>query len=116
VTEEDIVLDKRHGHKNGNYIYFIISAPNKEAIHMEQATLAYYLAENNYDNIAVPVPSVQGNWLVTNQGKSYLALRLSEQPRNHSVSSMPSSGQRLAEFHRLGSMYQYEPTAVSSYG
>lgn len=112
-TEDILVLDNRQGNKSGNYVYFIISASNREAIHMEQTTLAYYLDENNYDNIAIPVPTAQGNWLVTHEGKHHLVLQVNEQRERSNVSS---PGQQLAEFHTVGSKYQYEPTAISSYG
>lgn len=79
---------------------------------MEQASLAYYLAENNYPNLAIPIRNKQGDWFLEYQGKRYMVLQLHEQQRvNHS-----SPGRQLAEFHQLGSMYRYEPKEISSYG
>ncbi|MEN1969782.1 hypothetical protein WMZ97_17090 [Lentibacillus sp. N15] len=111
-TEDIAVLDNRHGNKSGDNIYFIISAADKEAIHMEQAALAYYLAENNYPNLAIPVRTKHGDWFIEHQGKHYLVLQVNEQRKQ--ISSSP--GRQLAEFHQLGAMYQYEPKETSSYG
>ncbi|GGB36590.1 hypothetical protein F3157_03330 [Virgibacillus dakarensis] len=111
-TEGTVMLDNRYGNKNGEYIYFIISADNKEAIHMEQAALAYYLAENNYHHTALPIQTRHGDWFLEYQGKHYLVLQV-----NLLGERNPSSpGRQLAEFHELGATYRYEPQKISSYG
>lgn len=110
--EEKVVLDQRNGCKSGQYIYFIMSADNKEAIHMEQAALAYYLAENNYAGTAIPIPTIHGDWVANVEGKRYLVLQVTEWRGQNTA----AEGKQLADFHQLGSLYRYEPQEISSYG
>ncbi|MFD1039467.1 hypothetical protein ACFQ3N_13845 [Virgibacillus byunsanensis] len=109
---ERMILDEMEGIKTDEYLYFTISANNKEIIHMEQAALAYYLAENNYKQVAIPIPNVHGEWFTKYQDKKYLVLQVqSIQDRPHI-----SHGKLLANFHHTGANYSYEPNEISSYG
>ncbi|WP_164668256.1 hypothetical protein [Virgibacillus doumboii] len=98
--------------KQGNYLYFTISAEHKEIIHMEQAALAYYLYENNCPQVAIPVPNSQGDWFTDYLNKTYCVLRL----KNTSSDTGLAQGETLAQFHQLGSRFNYEPQEISSYG
>lgn len=98
--------------KQGNYLYFTIFSEQREIIHMEQAALAYYLYENNYPQVAVPVPNNQGEWFTSYQGKNYIVLRL----EYSSSDSGLMQGGTLGQFHQLGSRFNYEPQEISSYG
>ncbi|OZU88853.1 hypothetical protein CIL03_09715 [Virgibacillus indicus] len=111
-TEEKVMLDGRDGYKQDEYVYFTISADNKEIIHMEQAALAYYLMENRYSQLAVPIPNIHGDWITKNQGSDYMVFQLRH---NHSENPY-SSGASLGNFHQVGSAYSYEPKSISSYG
>ncbi|MUK90013.1 hypothetical protein GMD78_16705 [Ornithinibacillus sp. L9] len=100
------------GYKDDQYLYFIIPSKNKETIYMEQAALAYYLFENGYDHIALPIPAVNGEWFRMINDDSCMVVKV-EQLRNH---SSISHGMRLAQFHQLSSSYNFEPQEISSYG
>lgn len=109
---EKMTVDGREGFKNAEYIYFTISSQNKEAIHMEQAALAYYLVENGYNHTAYPIQNVQGNWLTRSQENTYIVAKvnqLQETPLN-------KHGKILADFHQTNTAYHYEPENISSYG
>ncbi|WP_106496800.1 hypothetical protein [Lentibacillus sp. Marseille-P4043] len=110
--EAEIILDQRKGYKSADHTYFIISADNKEVIHMEQAALAYYLAENNYTEMAIPIPTIHGEWILHYQGENYLVLQVNQLKDQNGL----SQGKQLAAFHHVGAMYRYEPHEISSYG
>lgn len=111
-TEEKVMLDGRDGYAQDEYVYFTISADNKEIIYMEQAALAYYLMENRYSHMAVPIPNIYGEWITKNQDSDYMVFQLQ---RNHSGVGY-SKGELLGNFHHIGSAYSYEPKSISSYG
>lgn len=98
--------------KNNEYYYFTILANNREVIHMEQAALAYYLMEQNYDNVAIPIPNIHGDWFTNYQEKNYLVLQF----RNKQEWGQLPHGKQLAVFHETGIAYRYEPKEISSYG
>ncbi|GAB3047672.1 protein kinase family protein [Virgibacillus ainsalahensis] len=112
-TEDKLTIDGREGYLMDEYVYFTISSDNKEIIHMEQAALAYYLAENQYTHIAVPIPNIHGEWYTAYQSKKYLVVQVQLLQLDD---SHISSGALLAEFHQTGTAYAYEPQAISSYG
>lgn len=94
------------------YVYFITSIDNNEIIHMEQAVVAYYLAENGYSHMAIPIPNHQGGWLTSYEDVSYMVVKgLASR-----TESQAANGSLLAQFHQIGSLYHYEPQAISSYG
>ncbi|QKY71666.1 hypothetical protein Len3610_09430 [Lentibacillus sp. CBA3610] len=98
--------------KDDNYVYFTISGEQKEIIHMEQAALAYYLYENNYTQMTIPMPNSQGEWYTTYNDSFHMVLRV----KHSATTAQFTHGERLAAFHMTGSMYQYEPQTISSYG
>lgn len=106
------VVDGRQGFLDDKYVYFITSADDKEAIHMEQATLAYHIVETGFEQVALPIPNINGQWITEHEGKRYMVLRYAFTPRE--VTS--SHGQLLANFHRVNQSYQFDPPNVSSYG
>lgn len=111
-SEEPIMVDNIKGYKKGEYVYFIIFAENKEIIHMEQATLAYFLAEQFSDYIAIPIPNVQGEWFTSLNESAYIVLQI----KINDWSRRIAGGEDLAQFHQLGTTYNYEPQTISSYG
>ncbi|WP_077297584.1 hypothetical protein [Virgibacillus pantothenticus] len=96
----------------GQYVYFITSIENNEIIHMEQAVVAYYIAENSYNHMAIPIPNHQGEWLTPYQDKHCIVVQGTDVGPSHQA----TSGSMLAQFHQMGSQYSYEPKAISSYG
>ncbi|AIF44029.1 hypothetical protein [Virgibacillus sp. SK37] len=112
-SEESIIVDDIKGYKKGEYIYFIIFAENKEIIHMEQATLAYFVAEKFPDYIAIPIPNVQGEWFSRLNESAYIVLQIKISDWSHKAAG---GGEELAHFHQFGSTYNYEPQTISSYG
>ncbi|WP_040912596.1 hypothetical protein [Lentibacillus jeotgali] len=110
--QEKTVWDGREGFKDANYVYFTISAKQKKVIHMEQAALAYYLQENNYRHMSIPIPNSEGEWYTRYNDSYHMVLRVN----NASSGNHPAHGEQLAAFHRTGSLYQYEPQTISSYG
>ncbi|RLL46497.1 hypothetical protein D8M04_04630 [Oceanobacillus piezotolerans] len=111
-VEEKIRLDDKEGYKQGNQIYFITSALNKETIYMEQAAIAYFLRENGYHDVAIPIVNVRGEWFTKVEDQSYLVIQI-EFYREDEIDSV---GIRLAGLHQLGEAYQYQPREISSYG
>ncbi|SET34189.1 spore coat protein YutH [Oceanobacillus limi] len=100
------------GYRDDQYLYFIIPATNKETLYMEQAALTYYLVENGYNHVALPVPTINGEWFRPIDNTNYMVLRIQQLQGQIST----SYGKKLAEFHQLSSNYQYEPQEISSYG
>lgn len=106
------VVDEKQGFIDDKYVYFIMSADNKEAIHMEQATLAYFLVENGFNQVALPIPNINGDWITEHEENRYMVVRHSFSKRETAT----SHGQLLANFHRVNQTYQYDPPNISSYG
>lgn len=111
-ANEKTVWNGVEGLKHNNIFYFTISVEDREIIHMEQAALAYYLYENNYTHTAIPVPNRKGDWYTEYENKYYMVFRTEDKSVDNSV----LHGESLARFHQIGSKYQYEPQAISSYG
>ncbi|ASN04877.1 protein kinase family protein [Virgibacillus necropolis] len=111
-TEGTCFLDGAEGFIGNEYIYFIIPAENKEAIHIEQLALAYYLFENGVNNVAVPVENVNGEWTTLFMGDEYTVVKMRPLDRNLKL----SHGKLLAHLHRVGAGYPFEPQDFSSYG
>jgi spore coat protein YutH len=111
VTEQ-VRINEREGFRDRDYIYFIISATNKEMIHLEQAALAYYLSEIGYNHTAIPIPTMGNSWFVEKDNNHYFVLRVADVQRDTEA----SHGKKLAEFHNKTSQYSYEPKEISSYG
>ncbi|CDQ39207.1 MULTISPECIES: protein kinase family protein [Virgibacillus] len=110
--EEKRWVDGKECFKSGEYVYFTISIDNNEVIHMEQAVVAYYLAEDYYVHMAVPIQNHQGEWFTPFQDAMYMVIQGKLTTREFDI----SDGKLLAEFHQIGNAYQYEPKAISSYG
>ncbi|MFS0674368.1 hypothetical protein [Ornithinibacillus sp. 179-J 7C1 HS] len=111
-VKEQVMINGREGFRDQDYIYFIISANNKEMIHLEQAALAYYLSELGYKHTAVPIPTMGNSWFVEKDNNHYFVLRVS----NIQEQIAKSHGRLLAEFHNQTATYSYEPQEISSYG
>ena len=104
-------IEEREGYQKERYHYFTIPATNKEMILMEQATLAYFLRENGLYNVAYPIRNINGDWFTNYGNELWMVLVLDdESPRQE------SPGKMLGDIHRIGSSFQYEPKAISSYG
>lgn len=110
-TEEKVVVDGRNGFTSDGMFYFNTNSANFETIHLEQAVLAYYLLENGYRQIALPIQNKQEEWFTDYIGNRYLIYRVAE--RNLEKAN---PGKNLAEFHQIGSAYGFEPKEISSYG
>ncbi|MFZ3576763.1 hypothetical protein [Virgibacillus sp. DJP39] len=111
-TEGTCFLDGAEGYIGNEYIYFIIPAVNNETIHAEQLSLAYYLFENGLNNIAVPVQNINGDWVTLFMGEEYIVTKTQHINQQNRL----EHGQYLANFHRIGAGYPYEPQDFSSYG
>ncbi|WP_099160008.1 hypothetical protein [Virgibacillus ndiopensis] len=111
-VEEKVILDRKECFKNNEYFYFTILTDNREVIHMEQAALAYYLTEQNMRHVAIPIPNINGEWFTEYQDNNYMVLRF----RYKQERELLSHGELLANFHKTGSSYEYEPQEISSYG
>lgn len=110
--KEKITIDGKEGYKDAEYIYFTIPVRNKEIIHMEQAALAYYLAENGYPHTACPIQNVNGKWFTVSGEDTYITVKV----KQFQGKSLRIHGKQLADFHQANASYLYEPEAVSSYG
>lgn len=110
-AEEKIIVAERNGFMSDGLFYFTIDSANYEIIFMEQAVLAYYLFENGYRHVALPIRNREEEWFSDFYGSNYLLYQLSE--RNL---EKESPGKSLAVFHQIGSNYQFEPQTISSYG
>ncbi|WP_404453874.1 hypothetical protein LG329_04450 [Virgibacillus necropolis] len=111
-TEGSCFLDGVEGYIGNEYIYFIIPAGNKEVIHTEQIALSYYLFENGINRNAAPIQNVNQEWTTLFMGEEYIVVKMHPLDRELNL----SHGQALANFHRVGSSYPYEPQDFSSYG
>jgi spore coat protein YutH len=109
---EEIVVEEKVGFKSGNSFYFTILATNNKVIHMEQASLAYYLVENGYYQIAHPIPNIHGDWITSYHDARYMVLKVTQLNENIRV----NHGKLLAQFHQTNNAYGFEPKHISSYG
>ncbi|WP_026907003.1 hypothetical protein [Paucisalibacillus globulus] len=109
---ERVSINGREGFRDNDYYYFIISSSNKEMIHLEQAALAYYLAEIGYKHTAIPVPTRENNWFAEKDKNHYMVFRVSTVQTDR----QQSHGKSLATFHNKSATYSYEPKEISSYG
>lgn len=110
--EEKRWIDGKECFKSGEYVYFTISIDNNEIIYMEQAVVAYYLAEDYYTHMAIPISNNQGEWFTVFQDTQLMVVQGKLSYREITL----SDGKLLAEFHQIGNAYGYEPKAISSYG
>src|SRR5699024_4395464 len=79
---------------------------------MEQAVLAYYLAEKNHAEVAYPIQNNEGKWISNWQGEQRIVYK-KEYQLNQPVKR---EGEALASFHQTNRDYQYEPVQISSFG
>lgn len=108
----EVEINGRLGYPDHEYVYFTISSNNNKAIHMEQATLAYYLVENGYPQTAFPIPNLNGEWITTIEKHNYIVVKVKSLQNDILI----SHGEMLANFHQRNMAYNYEPQYVSSYG
>ncbi|KPH78698.1 MULTISPECIES: hypothetical protein [Bacillaceae] len=111
-VDEKIGFDREEGYRTGNHVNFITSVENKEMVYLEQASLAYFLRDNHIDHITLPIPNLQGEWFTSYHNNNYMVMQVS----NIQQMDKNFEGRRLAEFHQIGSRYQYQPKEISSYG
>lgn len=111
-VREQVDYNGKIAYTDGEYVYLTITATNKEVIHMEQASLAYYLVEQGYDRVAFPIRNMHSNWMTEVDGKRYMVMKV-KQP---GMVRKESHGKLLAEFHNINQMYRYQPQYISSYG
>ncbi|WP_156288524.1 protein kinase family protein [Oceanobacillus salinisoli] len=111
-VEEKIGFGREEGYRNGNNFYFITSIENREMVYLEQASLAYYLKENQVDHISLPIPNLQGEWFTPYHDKNYMVMQVNNMQQDNRI----SHGLGMAEFHQVGAQYQYQPKEISSYG
>ncbi|WP_152655040.1 hypothetical protein [Oceanobacillus sp. CFH 90083] len=107
------LIEEREGYQKEHYHYFTIPAGNKEMILMEQATLAYFLRENGLYNVAYPIRNINGEWFTNYANELWMVLVLED---GLQILNQESMGKMLGDIHRIGSMFQYEPKTISSYG
>lgn len=106
-----VTIDGRTGFLADGSIYFTMKSTDVETVHLEQAVLAYYLLENGFSHIALPIKNMKNEWFTVYGKEHYLTYRVTM--RN---SERQNNGTALAAFHQIGSAYSYEPKALSSYG
>lgn len=106
------MIEQREGYQRENNIYFTISARNKETILMEQAALAYFLREQGIFLVAYPIKNTNGEWFTNYANNIWMVIVL------ESLSNLDEFriGEHLGNMHYIGSQFQYEPKAISSYG
>lgn len=110
---QEIQIDGKTGFTDGEYFYFITPMKNKEIIHMEQATLAHFLLEMGWANIAYPIQNRHGSWFTSYKDNKYIVYRV--QQLGHETERL-KHGAYLAAFHSKNSAYRFQPQAISSYG
>lgn len=111
-AEDKIFYDGLRGYSQDNTISFIMPVVNKEPVLMEQTVLAYFLRENGFYHIAVPIRNKENEWFTMWEGQNCMVLWTEQLQQDYSL----SVGERLAYFHEVGSTYPYEPQKISSYG
>lgn len=111
-VEEKIWLDENEGYRQGSNSYFIIPMDKKEIFYMEQAAISYYFVEKGYHQLAKPIPNREEKWFTSFFDKYYMVLEVEGFQRNDNK----SQGKLLANFHQIGTEYEYQPREISSYG
>ncbi|MEC5424926.1 hypothetical protein QGM71_15675 [Virgibacillus sp. C22-A2] len=109
---KELVVNGRDGYKYDGYLYFIILMENKEIIYMEQAALAYYLVEKGYPQMAIPIRNINNEWFTIYEGNNYMVIQVQQVKQVNE----DTNGKLLADFHQIGTLYNFEPQAISSYG
>ncbi|MHA6251942.1 protein kinase family protein [Oceanobacillus sp. CAU 1775] len=111
ALEEQLTIKERKGYLSNGLFYFTTNVENIETIHMEQTVIAYYLAENGYKQVALPIKNLNESWFSDVNGERFFVYEVHEL-----VSDSEQLGTSLATLHKLGSSYPYEPKSISSYG
>lgn len=109
--QDRVSIAGRDGLLADSSIYFNMESSNLETIQLEQAVLSYYLFENGYQHIALPIKNRREEWFTDYHNRKFLVYQVRE--RNITRESL---GSNLAQFHQIGSTYNFEPQSVSSYG
>ncbi|MDY0393174.1 hypothetical protein ACFSMW_00235 [Virgibacillus halophilus] len=104
--------DNKETFTDGTYLYFFLPSSGEGAVDMEQATLAYYLQERQYEQTALPIPKQDGGWYVTIAGRQCLVMRVNTPARD----AIQKMGSTLACFHQASEGYSFMPQEISSYG
>lgn len=112
IAEEQISIAGNIAYKKDEWLYLTTLARNKEAILMEQAVLAYYLAEKNHVEVAYPIQNNEGHWISSWQGEQRIVYKKKDQINQ----LVKKEGEGLASFHQSNRDYQYEPEQISSFG
>ena len=76
--QEKVVIDGRDGFLASSSIYFNMESQNVETILMEQAVLAYYLKENGYHQIALPIKNIREEWFTEYHNRKFLVYQVTE--------------------------------------
>lgn len=111
APEEQVTISGRKGFLANGLFYFTTNVENIETIHMEQTVIAYYLAENGYKQVALPIKSLNETWFSDAQAGRFFVYQVQLPETNQET-----LGKTLARFHQLGGSYPYEPKSISSYG
>lgn len=109
--EERVTIDQRKGYLADGIVYINMESDNLEQILMEQTVLSYYLIENGFPYVAMPIQNMQEEWFTTYHNHRHLLYQVTE--RNF---ERLNPGSNLALFHQIGSSYGFEPQTISSYG
>lgn len=108
----EIIYGDRIGYEDNQYAYFTILMANSEVIYMEQVALVYYLKEQGFTQIAVPIKNRDGNFITYFEEKEYMVVAVNPSL----INPMTEHGEILANFHNSSMAYHYEPKSISSYG
>lgn len=111
-ADDEILYNDVQGYSQDNTIYFIMPMENNEIFTMEQIVIAYFLKENGYHNITLPIQNKQNEWFTSIEQEHYIVSLVEELQSENRL----TPGEQLAYFHEVGATYPYEPQEISSYG
>lgn len=99
-------------YKDEHLFYLVVPNTEKQSSLMERAALTHFLHGMRYSYVAFPIQTKTGNWTVNSQGEEMVVCAIPQyNNQQHYL-----HGKQLAEFHRIGTNYPYEPQNISSYG
>ncbi|KGX89817.1 spore coat putative kinase YutH [Pontibacillus marinus] len=109
---EEIYHSGLHGFKGRDGYYILIPEPpttDEEAY--EQRSLCEYLANQGFQNVAIPLFTTEGRLQTSLDNQTFSLIYT---PSFDTVQE--KQGTKLARFHQLGNDYPYQPQYVSRYG
>ncbi|MFD1020503.1 hypothetical protein [Thalassobacillus hwangdonensis] len=107
-----VQVDHQTGYLHEGVLYFVERSIGNERAYLELQDVCEFLSRSGIEGMTFPVRIRNDQYSISARDGSYVIC----QGFPPSGKVLPFSAQQLADFHRVGASYPYQPTTFSSYG